>query len=166
MTAIERMQSAAPETSGYETEKPADQIEADIVGTRARLGETIGALEQKLSPQRFIEHAGSGALGVIEAQAQHLKARLREKALPLLLIAAGIALLLLPEHDAAPREQRALPGPPKRPIAQVPPEPAEAMEPAIASFDRAAAGDKPRVRSGEAASTPLDRFAEHYPAIE
>jgi Protein of unknown function (DUF3618) len=74
-----------------------EEIEADIAHTRARLSATIAALERELALQRLIE---SGAAAIL-AQARR---QVRGNAIPLALIAAGAAWLLLRRL----REDRAL----------------------------------------------------------
>jgi len=83
------------EPPSYDGNKAPGEIENDILRTRDHLSATIDALERRLAPRRLIARSAENLLNALEGDAEHLAARLRENALPLLLIVAGAAWLLL-----------------------------------------------------------------------
>lgn len=83
------------EPPSYDGNKAPEEIEDDILRTRHHLSATIDALERRLAPRRLIARSAETFLNALEGDAEHLAARLRENALPLLLIVAGAAWLLL-----------------------------------------------------------------------
>jgi uncharacterized protein DUF3618 len=124
----------------YDGNKPQSQIEQDIARTRDHLGATLDALERRFAPRRLIEQSAQSLLDSLEGDADQLLARLRENALPLLLIAAGLVWLLLPRRQL--REGYALEAPADIGGAPVPPlgPKDEAPEPLATAVDRATAG--------------------------
>ena len=91
VTALARVERPLP----YDGNKAPEEIEDDIVRTRYHLSATIDALERQLGPRRMIARSAETFLNALEGDAEHLAARPRENALPLLLIVAGAAWLLL-----------------------------------------------------------------------
>jgi hypothetical protein len=77
--------------TGIDVGKTPSQIEADIAGARAELGETIGALERKLAPRRLL---ASGVDALTNAISQNL----RSQPMPLALVGLGIGWLLMPQE--------------------------------------------------------------------
>jgi ElaB/YqjD/DUF883 family membrane-anchored ribosome-binding protein len=75
----------------YET----DRIEADINNTRHRLNDTLDALGSKLSPGQMVDEV----LGLAQGQAGQFAAKLgrqvRDNPMPSVLIAAGVAMLMM-----------------------------------------------------------------------
>jgi uncharacterized protein DUF3618 len=71
--------------------KPLHEIEEDIARTRVRLGATIDALERELAPRRVAEVLRAS----LEPTPGPLRAQARDYAVPLALIAAGLAWLVM-----------------------------------------------------------------------
>jgi Protein of unknown function (DUF3618) len=96
----------AREPLPYDANKAPEEIEDDILRTRRHLSVTIEALERRLAPRRLIARSTETFLNALEGDTEQLAARLRENAVPLLLIVAGAAWLLLQRHSEAARARR------------------------------------------------------------
>jgi len=101
VTALARVERPLP----YDGNKAPEEIEEDILRTRHHLGATIDALERRLAPRRMIAKSTEALLNALEGDAEQLAARLRENAVPLLLIVAGCAWLLLTRSLARSERQ-------------------------------------------------------------
>lgn len=82
--------AADPRDENYDG-KSLHEIEEDIARTRVRLGATIDALERELAPRRVAEVLRAS----LEPTAGPLRAQARDYAMPLALIAAGLAWLVV-----------------------------------------------------------------------
>lgn len=98
MTAIEA--ARAPALS-YDSDKPPERIEDDIVRTRRHLEATLGELERRLAPQQMIDTAKERLLRSLQGDSEQLFSALRDNAVPVFLIAAGLAWLLLAGKSTA-----------------------------------------------------------------
>jgi hypothetical protein len=81
-----------------------EEIERDLSGTRARLGATIDVLRQKLAPGEMTDRAvayakgtGGGAFG------RNLAGTVRGRPVPVALLGAGIAWLMLADWRSGRR---------------------------------------------------------------
>ncbi len=81
-----------------------DRIEADLDQSRHRLNDTLNALGNKLSPGQMVDEV----LGLAQGQAGQFAAKLgsqvRDNPMPTILIAAGIAWLMLDNRHGASGE--------------------------------------------------------------
>ena len=86
-------------SSRYDANEPQQQIEADIARTRDRVGSTLDALERKLSPRRLIAEGTDSLLDAVGRDPDKIWTQLRANAIPLGLIAAGLAWLVFARQE-------------------------------------------------------------------
>ncbi len=83
------------------------QIEADIVATRAELGEILDAIERKLAPRLLLDAGVDTLKGTISGNISRLSQSLRSQSLPLALIGLGIGWLVASQTTRLCRSQAA-----------------------------------------------------------
>ena len=86
-------------SSRYDANEPQQQIEADIARTQDRVGSTLDALERKLSPRRLIAEGTDSLLDAVGRDPDKIWTQLRANAIPLGLIAAGLAWLVFARQE-------------------------------------------------------------------
>jgi hypothetical protein len=91
-----------PEPVPYDANRRPAEIEADIVRTRAELGETLVALERKLVPRQFLEKGVDMLRDSMDGNLGRVGETLRENPLPLVLIAGGVGWLILSRAGVHP----------------------------------------------------------------
>lgn len=77
-----------------ESLRPADRIEADIAHTRAKMSETLHALEEKLAPQRLLNKGMDAVRETISQGSSDLGDRLFRNPAPVALVALGLGWFL------------------------------------------------------------------------
>lgn len=82
----------------------ADQLERDLEQDRDHLRETLGALEDKMSPGRLLDDAMNYFNTGPKTFASDLTAQIRDKPLPALLTGVGLAWLIMSDRKAASSE--------------------------------------------------------------
>lgn len=88
--------STAPEPAGYDASgKSPQQIENDIVETRAQLGELLDELERKLAPRQLLEKGVDMLKDTMSGDGGRLGETLRSHPVPLALIGVGVGWMLV-----------------------------------------------------------------------
>ncbi len=89
-------QPAAPEGAGYDSSgKSPQQIENDIVETRAQLGELLDELERRLAPRQLLEKGVDMLKDTMSGDGGRLGETLRSHPVPLALIGIGVGWMLM-----------------------------------------------------------------------
>jgi uncharacterized protein DUF3618 len=89
----ERTRDAAYDAAG----KSPQEIEQDIIDTRAELGELLDEVERKLAPRQLLERGIDMLKDTMSGEATGLGETLRQNPLPLALIGLGVGWMLLSE---------------------------------------------------------------------
>jgi hypothetical protein len=97
--------SAPQDPGAYGGDKSPHEIQRDIALTRERLGTNIEALETKLSPHEIVRQGADALRSSFEGTGGLWAERIRANAIPLGIIAAGLALLLIPRSRRAQEEE-------------------------------------------------------------
>ena len=79
----------------YDGKKPLQEIEEDIARTRVRLSAMIEALECELTPRRAIDNAAEALRNSLEVPLGPSRDQISAYAIPLSLIATGLAWLFM-----------------------------------------------------------------------
>jgi Protein of unknown function (DUF3618) len=87
----DRTHDAAYDAAG----KSPQEIEQDIAGTRAELGELLDEIERKLAPRQLLERGMDMLKDTVSGNATGLGNTLRQHPLPLTLIGIGVGWMLL-----------------------------------------------------------------------
>ena len=97
------------------TDKSAAELEREAEAARARVANTAESLRSKMTPGQLIdEMTGMFSGGDSSAALNNLKAQVRDNPLPLTLVGAGLAWLMLGQGSGSSRDSEARYGPRER----------------------------------------------------
>lgn len=101
---IERKPGKLPQSFWNFNDKNAAEIQREIKVTRADMDETVNALQERLAPQQYINHALDLARDTVREASPKIAQALRDNPLPAALIALGVGWLYL-RATTPPRRQ-------------------------------------------------------------